>query len=396
MPDNLEILAINTESRLDDGPSAYKKTAEAMKKSQSWGTKSFYKKIDSTMRGNIDAEIQAVMDTGHYTAALICPAAPDISRTVVNGQCLLHGLPIDQTETGKDHLSPVQSSYIKDVFCSLPKEQIGHISTSQIEKGTEYLNDIVQSFIKEGKTRIICDATTNAHLRVLATLINNNQLLLSGAAGLAAAIAQQTVQNNLLAPEKSVFDTGNILLSSGSRMEISRTQLARLEDTYNCTKLLIPTEALATNDVQKIHQFWSQVKALLPAENTCYILTPDSPIEVPCSEGPRDNSEKIASLIAEVTAYMCQTLNISVLLSIGGHTTYQLVKELQATGVSYEGEILSGTPFGRLQIPKPGLNLSLITKSGSFGDDQTLIKIHDFITTHMQKRHIQRDRTDSY
>ncbi len=382
LPEDLEILAINTESRLDDGTTAYKKTVAAIKKCQSWGTKFFYKKIDSTMRGNIAEEVQAIIDAGHYTASLICPAAPNIGRTVVKGKCLLHGVPIDQTETGKDPLSPVKSSYIKDLFSSLPDKQIAHISTQETEQGPEFLNNLVQTYMTNGITHIICDAENSAHLNVIATLISNTRLLLTGAAGLAAAIAKNAAKRNH--NQKNVkFEAGNILLSSGSRMEISRDQIAQLEAKYDCIKILIPTEALATNDVQAISHFWKKVKNIKPGQKSCYILTPDSPKDPSGSSNSRDNSEKIATLIAEVTSYMCQALNISVLLSIGGHTTYKLVKELQATGVSYEGEVLPGTPFGRLQMTVPPQKLSLITKSGSFGDDQTLIQIYDFISKHM-------------
>ncbi len=381
-PEGLEILAINTESRLDTGDSAYKKTVEAVKKCQEWGTKSFYKKIDSTMRGNIYDEVKAVIDAGRYTATIICPAAPDIGRTVINGQCLLHGSPIDQTETGQDHLNPVKSSYIKDIFDAVPASQIAHISTHDTDQGAEHLNALVEKFITNRITHIICDATSNSHLEILATLISNRHLLLTGAAGLASAIAQQPPAHYQKHSDIE-FAAGSILISSGSRMEVSRTQLARLEERYDCVKILIPTQALASNDQYRLDQFWQQVHNLQPAENTCYILTPDSHKDIPCSDGPRDHSEKIANLIAEATASICQALKITVLLSIGGHTTYKLVKKLQATGVSYEGEVLPGTPFGQLQIPESPQPLALITKSGSFGDAQTLIQIYDFITAHL-------------
>ncbi len=384
LPEDLEVLAVNTESRLDNGALAYQKTVEAVKRCQAWGATSFYKKIDSTLRGNIHDEIKAVIDAGRYTATIICPAAPDIGRTVVNGRCLLHGAPINETETGQDHLNPVKSSYVKDLFEALPETQIAHIATHETELGVEHLSKLVEKFLAEGVTHIICDATTNSQLAILATLISNNRLLLTGAAGLAAAIAQRPpaqYHNH----SNAEFSAGNILISSGSRMEVSRIQLTQLEATHTCTKILVPTQALAANDQLAIDQFWNQIKTIHPAQNSCYILTPDSSQEAACTDGPRDNSEKIAALIAEATAYICQTQGISVLISIGGHTTYQLVKKLQATGVSYEGEVLPGTPFGNLQLKTPAEKLSLITKSGSFGDARTLQRIYEFITAHMNK-----------
>ena len=108
-PEGLEILAINTESRLDTGDSAYIKTVEAVKKMSGMGNQVFFiKRLIQPCVANIYDEVKAVIDAGRYTATIICPAAPDIGRTVINGQCLLHGSPIDQTETGQDHLNPVK------------------------------------------------------------------------------------------------------------------------------------------------------------------------------------------------------------------------------------------------------------------------------------------------
>ena len=384
LPDGLEILAVNTESRLDEGAAAYKKTAQAVTMCRSWGTESFYKKIDSTMRGNIHDEIQAVLDCGHYTAVIICPAAPEIGRTVENGQCLLHSTPIDQTETGQDYLNPVKSSYIKDFFAVLPATQIAHISVGDVERGPSHLKELVENITATGASHIICDASTSDHLAAIATLKANPQLLLAGAAGLAAAIARQPPL--IVHPKHTVdFSAGNILVSSGSRMEISRTQLARLAEEYDCAPILIPTQALATNDESAFDQFWNELRTLKPgSKNSCYILTPDSHIGVDCQDGSRGNSEKIAAFLAEATASLCDILNVSVLISIGGHTTYQTVKKLNAAGVTYEGEILPGTPFGQLLSAKPSRTLTLITKSGSFGNSEALVDIFNFVKTNMK------------
>ena len=63
-----------------------------------------YKKIDSMLRGNVRAEIEAMLAASGRHRALVCPAFPEQGRTVVNGvaepagvdlRVLLDGLPVD-------------------------------------------------------------------------------------------------------------------------------------------------------------------------------------------------------------------------------------------------------------------------------------------------------------
>ena len=382
-PETLEILAVNTESRLDQGAVAYQKIAQAVDKCRAWGVQSFYKKIDSTMRGNICDEIKAVVDKGHYSAAVICPAAPDVGRTVVNGQCLLHGIPIDQTETGQDHLNPVKSSFIKDFFAPLLSARIAHIKTSELARGPEFLIKRVNGLLDEGTTHIICDATNKQHLLLtIAALKNDPRLLLAGAAGLAAAIAETTPSHHSDL-RLAKIPKGNILVSSGSRMEVSRKQLANLTAKHDFVTVQIPVSALVLGEQAVVDKFWNDLQQLKAIDSHAFILTPDSHEEVYGAGGQRDSSEKIASFLAEATAFMCRNLDISVVVSIGGHTTFKTVQSLHATGVMYEGEVIPGTALGQLQLSKDQHPLTLITKSGSFGRDDALLRVYDFITAKM-------------
>ena len=124
------------------------------------------------------------MDKAGYEAAIICPAAPDMGRTVVDGQCLIHGTPINRTEAGKDHLNPVKSAEIRDLFQNVDPRLITHISTSEIENGIPFLMGLVDAQVKASVKRIICDAVSREQLECIAFLYSDSRLLLVGAAGL--------------------------------------------------------------------------------------------------------------------------------------------------------------------------------------------------------------------
>ena len=53
-----------------------------------------FKKIDSTLRGNVEAEIKAAMEAFECAHAIITPAFPEMGRTVVNGHLHVDGVRI--------------------------------------------------------------------------------------------------------------------------------------------------------------------------------------------------------------------------------------------------------------------------------------------------------------
>ena len=89
---NTDTWAISTESRNIEPSEAYKKVqaaAEYIK--EKINPDYFYKKIDSTVRGNIAVEVLALLDILEYDASVIIPAFPAESRVTVGGYHLLKG-----------------------------------------------------------------------------------------------------------------------------------------------------------------------------------------------------------------------------------------------------------------------------------------------------------------
>ena len=61
-PSESDVVVVDTESRYDDPETAYGKVFKATEKILSLGVNWLFKKIDSTLRGNLGSEIDAVMD----------------------------------------------------------------------------------------------------------------------------------------------------------------------------------------------------------------------------------------------------------------------------------------------------------------------------------------------
>ncbi len=95
------VLVIDTETRHVAGQAAAEKVARL---AQTAAARLTYKKTDSTLRGNIRAEVAALARFGPVTYV---PAYPQLGRTLVNGCLHVDGMPIAQTAFAQDPLHPI-------------------------------------------------------------------------------------------------------------------------------------------------------------------------------------------------------------------------------------------------------------------------------------------------
>ncbi|MFW6293544.1 MAG: four-carbon acid sugar kinase family protein, partial [Spirochaetota bacterium] len=138
-----------------------------------------YKKIDSTLRGNVRSEIVALQDAFPDRIAVIAPAYPAADRTVVDGRCLVKGRPVDETEFGRDRRSPVTSARLADY----------------VRAGAQVIAtraDALAGALREAERSdvVIVDASTDGELDVIAALIAADPVryVPVGSAGLAGAL----------------------------------------------------------------------------------------------------------------------------------------------------------------------------------------------------------------
>jgi D-threonate/D-erythronate kinase len=119
LPDS-PVLVVDTETRhLPESAAeqAVRKVAATASRVSPW---LIYKKTDSTLRGNIAAELRAVQDVFPDRALIYAPAYPEMGRTVKNGRLFVWGTPVHQSAFACDPLNPICESDISVVCGNLP------------------------------------------------------------------------------------------------------------------------------------------------------------------------------------------------------------------------------------------------------------------------------------
>jgi uncharacterized protein YgbK (DUF1537 family) len=107
-----DLVCVDTDSRSQNPVEAGRRAAAAAKMLRQAGAKWIYKKVDSVLRGQVTAEVEAVMRQLKLGRALLLPANPSLGRTIKAGQYFVRGRLIHKTEFARDPEFPRRSSQI--------------------------------------------------------------------------------------------------------------------------------------------------------------------------------------------------------------------------------------------------------------------------------------------
>lgn len=111
-----EVVGITTETRNASPTAAMEAVTRAIAHGRSRGARLVYKKIDSTLRGQVAPELAALAAAMPGTRILFTPANPRVGRTVRNGELLVGGVPVAETAFARDPVSPARESSIRKLL----------------------------------------------------------------------------------------------------------------------------------------------------------------------------------------------------------------------------------------------------------------------------------------
>ncbi|HVW85574.1 MAG TPA: four-carbon acid sugar kinase family protein [Bryobacteraceae bacterium] len=131
-PPESAVLVIDTETRHLPPSDATASVHNVLQSALRFPPWLVYKKTDSTLRGNIAAELNALLDLMPERPLVYAPAYPDMGRTVQNGSLFIDGIPAHQTAFARDPLNPVQDSSIRALLAGVPARVLDGLSNSDL------------------------------------------------------------------------------------------------------------------------------------------------------------------------------------------------------------------------------------------------------------------------
>ncbi|MFB6140416.1 MAG: four-carbon acid sugar kinase family protein, partial [Halosimplex sp.] len=158
-PDGGDVLVVDTDSR-DAAPAVA--AAAVARAVDAAPADLVYKKVDSTLRGNVVAEVDAALGGTEADLAVVAPAFPATGRTTEDGRHLVDGTPLSDAGYG------VAESDLREVF-GRSEHAVARLDAETADAGAERVADrLAAAATGDGPTLVVCDALTDAHLAALA------------------------------------------------------------------------------------------------------------------------------------------------------------------------------------------------------------------------------------
>jgi 4-hydroxythreonine-4-phosphate dehydrogenase len=314
----------------------------------------WYKKIDSTLRGNIGAELAAMMTLTSAVksrpCAVIAPAFPAQGRGLVDGNLV--------------YAQATQSLSLPKLIAeqtALPQVLVG---LATVRAGVAELTRHFQAHYATGAQLFVADALTDADLQTLYTAaqVALPQALFCGSAGLMGVIAATLV----------AAQGGKPASADQPPPTIARPLLA----------VVGSGSVMAQRQLMRLRQ--------LPALDL-YQVDPDTPAKISMIAGSGDNhhcalrlpppvanaqldgetARQYAATLGAAALAQIQQRRPRALLLVGGDTTFYLLHLLGITALQVEAELFPGMPL-TTGLTADGQRYQIILKAGNHGDEETL------------------------
>lgn len=392
---NVGAWAISTESRNIDAASAAKATSEACEfLKNEYCVELFYKKIDSTLRGNIAAEILAAIDATGKDAAVIAPAFIQEGRITIGGYQLVKGVPIERTEAARDPHAPIYESSIPNIIRKqLPPELedcLALIEHSVITKGAAPITMKINELVKAGKKLIVCDAVSVVDIEqiVMSMYKCSFDILPCGSAGLAQALAENWVDENKTQHITKKLPPLPKLVLSGSATQLTSLQVKKLQfdDDFENTYIVNLTLSDILDGLDSA--ILGRIVSNLAKNNivVAHVGEIQRELEDEDSKGRERlidegiGQEKLARKITDYLSDLLKEIKKQkdfILVTIGGETSYKCAHALGSKQLQLIDAVLPAIPLCM------DTNAQLIiTKSGNLGNSNTLVEIMKYFEDH--------------
>ncbi|EHV4826624.1 D-threonate kinase [Salmonella enterica] len=349
-----DVLVINTESRAMSADQAASAVYAAL---SPWCETSpaplVYKKIDSTFRGNIGAEVTAAMRASQRKLAVIAAAIPAAGRTTREGKCLVNGVPLLETEFASDPKTPIVSSRIAEIVALQSEIPVYEVFLQDVRHGG--LSALLTAYAAEGEGIIVVDAVEERDLTLIAQAAceQPSMPLLVGAAGLANALPVELfMQDRQRLP---------VLVVAGSMSEATRRQVDNALCRGRAEVVDIDAARMVSDSAeQEIASVVEQACALLSQHRHTILRTSRQQL-----------GERLSQRLGVVTLNIIEQARIGGLFLTGGDIATAVAGALGAEGYRIQSEVAPCIPCGTF-VNSEIDDLPVITKAGGFGSDSTL------------------------
>lgn len=389
-------VAVSADSRLLPASDARETVKRAVKLFLEHGPSLVSKRIDSTLRGNIGAEIEGVLQAMDETVppgaeravALVVPSYPDSGRITSGGYLVVHGIPLQRSPIAWDAATPVRSTSVMDIIAEQSDWLCGFVPLKTILAGPGAIRAEALAHWETGCRILVFDAVTNDDITDIAEAFRETPfpVVAIDPGPFTAELAAKRI-----APSGVEF-TDRVLAVIGSTSELTRRQIEALRLAHETHMVRLDCKALL-DSAKREAEIGSAIAAIANAPSSAAILgvctaerTEDvvsmDQLSKEMNMAPSKISESINTALATVAEQILARpeLKIGGLYTSGGEVTVSTIRRLGGRGFSVRDQVVPLAVYGHLLGGKAP-DMPMITKGGFVGDTGSLVQCIEYLFT---------------
>lgn len=386
-----DAVVVSGDNRHDDPADAAHDVRRSLR--AGWPAALVTNRIDSTLRGNVGATTEALLDeladlAGEPVVALCVPAHPEAQRQTVAGVQLLGGRRLEETELARDPRSPVARSEVAALVAAQTDLPVRSLPLETVTGPTGELVDALAEAAAAGRGVVVADALTLDHvgrIAVAAARVRDVTWLCVDPGPFTVAMARALGLGG-------DADAAPYLAVSGSATDLTRRQLGRVRERRTTHLVRLATDdgrpdldatAAALHDALDVAGA-GELVLLASALDDADLLDREARADVP-------------AVLARATRRALESARVDGLYLTGGDLAAACLGELAADGLDVADEVVPLAVAGNL-VGGPWSGLPVVTKGGLVGDDDTAVACLAFLEQSAQarRRHVQPARTRAH
>lgn len=396
---NYQSVIISSNSRALSKNQAYEKVSKATKILKNMGIKQFSKRIDTTLRGGIGVEIDAMMDQlDENTLAIVVPSMPQSNRILVGGFSIINNVSLIRTPVANDVRTPVRENFIPKLLEQQTKREVGLITLDYVLRGQESIKNEIMKLYKLGKRVIVVDAVSIDDVDNIAKSVVD--LGISFIAVDPGPLTERLSYYNgylnkhseLQIIEKSIIskDDKTVLVIAGSATPVTKMQMKHLCEKIETVQIGVdPLALIKTGEPtdKEVNKAIERATDLLKSNRKPEVILIETALHGTILDLEKEDKDlnypegtcanRINASLGAITAGILDNVDknqIAGLYMTGGDTMVNVCTELGIECIELIDYVIPQVDLGRL-VGKEFNGLPVVGKGGLTGNENTAIDI---------------------
>lgn len=371
-----DVAVIDTNSRFDQPPAAADKVAAAARLLGKAGCERWYKKICSVFRGNVGAELDALLDSLDERFAVVVAGFPKNGRTTVDGTHYVHGTRLEDSEFRDDPTHPMTRSDLVEILRTQTRRAVRLIDHRRVAQGWATLQTAIDQGRREGGYAVV-DVVDQQALATIARALRAERVV-AGSSGIVEELAPLWAGPATAARKSDLpplTETG-VVCVAGSVTPRTRAQIRHLVErgTHGCE-----LDSLRLFDLsERSAEIARLIETVVPVvrnglDVVVHSANSSALLKATTEAGRRRDlpaiavSRLVSDALAEVVTAVIEQTGANRLVIAGGDTSEALCRGLGIHALRIWQTLAPGVPSCISLAEPPRL---LVLKPGGYGDAQ--------------------------